>query len=496
MSIIRRTNAAKAKKNRYQTDSAKEYSHIIFGNNSMSTQKQTASSVWSLSNLFKSKLLADVHFEVKSKFGKTECVSAHKNVLASISRIFERMFRCELEDDDIIPIDETNAVAFNEFLQLFYIENVSFTETNIADVLRLIQKYDVPKFIEVIDKYLLRTINKDNVFLYYELSLSHKLSLQLLLEKSEQILCISPEVMFQSPRFLSLKRNILMKVLDLDGLQCDEMAVFDAAVAWARKSLAKQGTELTDKSLRDELQDVIYCIRFPIMGAQRFVSIVERYPNLFDTHTYLDIMAYIASKRALTRAKKFKIKHRFISKNKYEAWKSIEAVECPPIHRTDAVDRYANYLSCFRSMSTIDFAVSRALTEDTVNNNQTNESVLLSGFDVILPLTVNNGLDLTIYECRVAIDDEESECETTFRSVRGGSLYLDLTCKLKSPIEIVCSKVTKKLVSEVITNGTFRLPHSPLVRQSGISSEDGLNFTSRGMKNNKFITKLYFSRHD
>lgn len=455
--------------------------------------QQTTNSVYSLSNLFKTRLLADVHFVLKSKCGPYKQLSAHKNVLASGSPVFERMFCSEMSEDNIIRIVDASAEAFGEFLQMFYMDNCSFKESNIAEVLRLIDKYDVPKCIGMIETFLMQTLQKDNVFLYFELTLSFGLS-QHLLDKCEQIFCDSTEVIFQSPNFLSLNKIAVIKMLDLDELKCDEMAIFDAAISWAKRSLHTRGLDPSNDNIRDELQDMIHCIRFPIMSTPRFLTILERYPNLLDAPIYLDILSFIASKRMLTNAKHFKTKHRFLTKSFYEFNHGTEVTDFSFAHTIQLLPRSSGNLSPYSATSKMGFTLNKIITNGNIDDRVDNESILLTAFDAVLPLPIRSGRDMTVYKCKITIDNESSECETILRSVKSTRRDLELMCRLKSPFSIVCCGIYRNLEVEMMADGTFRPEHSLVIVPAGNMHKNGWTFTNHDMRNNKFITKLYFTQ--
>ena len=71
------------------------------------------------SGLYLKSELADVHFTFPA-IG-SEKVSAHKLILASGSSVFKAMFYGQLKEGDTVEITDSNASAFKELLQFFYL---------------------------------------------------------------------------------------------------------------------------------------------------------------------------------------------------------------------------------------------------------------------------------------------------------------------------------------------------------------------------------------
>lgn len=82
---------------------------------------------------------ADVFFTFQLNGEKMVKIPAHKNILASISPIFDIMFRNSTDID--IPIFETTPQVFQEFLQFFYLSQAKLACENLVFVKYLCKKY-------------------------------------------------------------------------------------------------------------------------------------------------------------------------------------------------------------------------------------------------------------------------------------------------------------------------------------------------------------------
>lgn len=79
---------------------------------------------------------ADVYFTFSSD-DQTEKVSANKRILAAGSEVFREMFFGPMKEGAVIQMEHSNADAFKEFLQFFYLNKTTLSMKNIGEVVRL-----------------------------------------------------------------------------------------------------------------------------------------------------------------------------------------------------------------------------------------------------------------------------------------------------------------------------------------------------------------------
>lgn len=84
---------------------------------------------------------ADVFFVLPSKSGGIERVPAHRNILGVISPVFKSMFYGPIEHEGDWHVPNVTLAAFKEFLQFFYLENVTIAAENMTDVSKLRKHY-------------------------------------------------------------------------------------------------------------------------------------------------------------------------------------------------------------------------------------------------------------------------------------------------------------------------------------------------------------------
>lgn len=255
--------------------------------------------------------LSDLQFIVITKYGIQKRVYAHKNVLASASPVFRSMFYGDLKENGDVCIKDVSAEAFEEFMQFFYKSMVIFTIDNIAEVLRLIDKYDMPDCYEPIELFIGNSLNVENVCFFYELATSFQLS-DWLIKGCEAIIKNESKAVFDSVYFVSIGEEALMKIMQFTEFSCREIDVFNAAIAWARRALADSQLDANVDHIKAKLSSVIPLIRFPTMSACEFAQIWQKYPNILEWAVYSDVLLNIVGKFPLTFREKFNATNRCI----------------------------------------------------------------------------------------------------------------------------------------------------------------------------------------
>ena len=123
-----------------------------------------------LSNLWKTKTLADVTF----KLGNRD-IKAHTQIVSSGSPILAAMFQNDFEEkkDRIVPIKETKADVFEKLLYFVYTGDVDFKFHDIAALLVAADTYDVTSLKKECDLYLSNNVTLSKATEYLILSYLH-----------------------------------------------------------------------------------------------------------------------------------------------------------------------------------------------------------------------------------------------------------------------------------------------------------------------------------
>lgn len=186
------------------------------------------------------------------------------------------------EEKQPVEITDSNASAFKEFLQFFYLNEVTLTMENIEEVMKLADKYDMSTHLDICVMFLGKHMNEGNVIWMYTLSISS--NNQRLKEFCEKFISIYVIPIFNSKSFQSCDHEILKNILKIDTLKCTEIEVLYACLAWA-----KFGKKLTGEEIRAELNDCLYLIRFPTMKPGVFCQATMTYKGLLTEDELVDV---------------------------------------------------------------------------------------------------------------------------------------------------------------------------------------------------------------
>lgn len=102
-------------------------------------------------------------------------IPAHKAVLSASSTVFNAMFNGDLKEEGDVKIVDASSTAFKEFFQLFYGHQVELTMDNIAEVLKLVDKYDVAEGFAVCVDFLKDHLVVDDIIWGLHLAIKFKL---------------------------------------------------------------------------------------------------------------------------------------------------------------------------------------------------------------------------------------------------------------------------------------------------------------------------------
>lgn len=256
-----------------------------------------------LAGLYMDAETADINF-IFDLDGVVERVPAHKCILAASSPVFKQMFYGELKEGSEIRIVDVCLDGFKAFLQYFYLDVVTFSSNNIAEVMKLSDKYLVIGCMELCTRYLTLIISTNNVCWCYELALLFDLAH--LIGACEERICSETQKVLDSSAFLNCSRHILGRILLMDDLSCDEVHVFQASMHWAMEACKRAGIDENDAdNLKQQLGSCFDSIRFPAMSAEDFYTCIADKENLFTSTEIMDILSHLTLHRPLQVATRF-----------------------------------------------------------------------------------------------------------------------------------------------------------------------------------------------
>lgn len=245
----------------------------------------------------------DVTFMVE-----TEPIRAHRWVLAAASPKFKAQFYGMCPDEGTIHISNVSAAAFSEFLQFFYRETVDLTIEHIEAVMNLAKQSLCDEFVDNCISFLVNITTSKNICWMYLFAIMYEIDALRL--ECERIISNETQTIFESDEFLSCSREMLLRILKSDMLDCFETDVFNACITWARSNCKQNGLDDENiENLRAALGDAIYQIRFSSMRAKEFATLHKSLSGFFTPDEIIDIL-YISSHLEGFESKQFNQKPR------------------------------------------------------------------------------------------------------------------------------------------------------------------------------------------
>lgn len=271
----------------------------------------------SVKTLYLDEGTADVHFLIKS-----DHIPAHKCLLIAASKIFRQIFN-ESKDTNSVPIVDTSPMAFREFLQYFYYEEIELTMNNIQDVMNLGQKYDISECVSDCISLWQTNLTVDNVLLAYVTAIMY--GNEQFKSECEAIISLNTADVFKSAAFLKCNHETLSHILRIESMSCDETDVFNACMDWVKSASGQK--KLTKEIIQSHLGNILFDIRFGAMAIAKFNAIYKSYGYLFSAEDHTAIVDVIKSKKSQTIKKQLKSQH-INGKCRQNPWTQSELIKC------------------------------------------------------------------------------------------------------------------------------------------------------------------------
>lgn len=238
---------------------------------------------------------ADVHFKFGNDDVIFERVPAHKCLLSFASPVFDTMFYGTLPEKQDIPIVDSSAVAFKEFLQFFYLDQIRITSEYIIEVMNLCQKYEVAEGKNVCEATLKNALNINNMCWGYKIA--QFLENKNLIEFCEQKIKTNASEIIKTETFLESGRKSLGKILEILPSDCRSLDIVNACIAWAKAECARENINRDPVNLRAKLGDVFNQMPFDKLTMENFSQIIISYNGFFIAKEMETIMEKITSNK-------------------------------------------------------------------------------------------------------------------------------------------------------------------------------------------------------
>ena len=217
-------------------------------------------------------LLLDTSFsDVKFMVGPLkDTFHCHKCILSARCSKFREMFNNNttapgLDEESIVLLD-TNSEHFRTLVRYIYTNSCTVNDGNVMDVLLLALEYQLPKLVEMCEKFIVQTVTTESVCHSMQAALSFKLdNLKRLLlayfdTHTSQIVV--------SNEFNELSAEALEYILQSDGLCIDEYQLVMAVKSWATVNAVATGTPVWELAHK-----VVLNLRLPLLTPQELESV-------------------------------------------------------------------------------------------------------------------------------------------------------------------------------------------------------------------------------
>ena len=192
------------------------------------------------------------------------------------------------------------------FGRFLYTDETSITAENVLPLLYTAKKYCVSILIRRCLAFLNNGRSIDNICAILEQA--HLYDEEEFLKKSLDYVLANAREVLQTTGFLDLCRNCVNRVISVDELQADERTVLDSVTRWAENQCKKQSLEPTSDNLRVVLGDILYLVRFPLLGEAYFTNVVSDSGLLTDAEK-VELFKYFYKSGGETKS--------FITRNRY-----------------------------------------------------------------------------------------------------------------------------------------------------------------------------------
>lgn len=187
-----------------------------------------------------------------------------------------------------VHVSSATIDAFAEFLQFFYLKRVTIAAEHIEEVMNLTKKYRMFECIDSCVRYIMRHSTMKNICWGYQLAIAHEnVPLR---QFCERLISTKPLEVFQTDSFLRCDRNVLMNILQIDSMLCNEADVLNACLSWARFACKQSNlNENDDKNIVSQLGACFRLIRFDAMRTEELDEILASNRELFSSCEQADV---------------------------------------------------------------------------------------------------------------------------------------------------------------------------------------------------------------
>ncbi|EXX78801.1 hypothetical protein GLOIN_2v130112 [Rhizophagus irregularis DAOM 181602=DAOM 197198] len=258
------------------------------------------------SRLYESENFYDVIIKVGDESNFKE-FRVHSIILCARSKYFRTALSNKWANikDGKIYFDKPNSSikAFDIILKYIYNGNLDFNEQNgmiLLEVLKLADELCLTEILDYIQDYILKYHKnwlRENFYKVYQFTLKHNEFFKLN-EYIKDIITNAPEFIFNDTDISNISQEFLISLIQLDGLQLDEIEIWNHVIKWGIARTSNLSNELSSwsdndfKALKENLNPLISFIRFGFISSSDFYIKINPYRKIFEENFYQSILEY------------------------------------------------------------------------------------------------------------------------------------------------------------------------------------------------------------
>lgn len=254
--------------------------------------------------LLESENLSDFKCLVGADGPEQKAVPCHKFVFAITSYEFYNLFHNLSSNETVIKLPEICYKSFKQFIRYVYTEEITLNDKNIIEILVISRRFQIDHLRDFCFKELRKILQKNRDVEFIQQILKNSFifrSVDICKFLLNDVIGINPLKYLNSTNVKVLRKTDLEIILKTSKSEVKETAYFQTAVLWAKTTIStKDLNEGVGTKLRNNLQDLVKLIRFPVMSCDEFHACLREYDGFLKTDEIFQIIFFITEKKGIT----------------------------------------------------------------------------------------------------------------------------------------------------------------------------------------------------
>lgn len=236
---------------------------------------------------------------------ETKEYSAHRKLLSAVSPVFAAMFSDNWnKSTDPIVIEDATYETFTAFIKCFYEAKMTLTADNVAEMLRLADKYDAAELANSCESFMVEHLCIENALEYF--SIAMQFSCAKLEAQCQHLFCQKCDEIMESATFTQCEMETLADFLRAIPDYSQAANAFDACIKWAETKCHQKGADASVDNFRAELGECFRLIPFKKMEFEAFIDRYEEFKTMFTKDESDDIFIHLGKKNIADPLRKMK----------------------------------------------------------------------------------------------------------------------------------------------------------------------------------------------